>query len=243
MKRIIIMILSLIMIFAFTANIYVCADRNTGDVNYDGEVNNKDVTALFRTVSGCYESPFDAVQASGDELVKPDKTAFEPEKQALADEYYLKMKEQYPEFGQIPRDLLFEHVFIDDEGYFSVEFEFCYGGARTDCSCRFSSPNQTYPEGRWTLHENGFKKFYKTGITMHEMKAIREDLTNQVINYINEYKLANSGVTPDNIMIFLQDYDGKLSICTEWIASVTDQTTKEFGCGDHAHVFGEYVIE
>ena len=50
-------------------------------------------------------------------------------------------------------------------------------------------------------------------------------------------------VKTGGILIFLQDYDGKLSICTEWIAKVTEQTTMQFGCGDHAHVFAEYVIE
>ena len=74
------------------------------------------------------------------------------------------------------------------------------------------------------------------------MKAIREDLAKQVIDYIEEYKLENK-VTPDKLLIFCQDYDGKLSFCTEWIANVTDQTTKEVGCFDHEHVFGEYVIE
>ncbi|MBQ7699825.1 MAG: hypothetical protein IJT49_05735 [Clostridia bacterium] len=190
----------------------------------------------------CWDYPFEVVvPASGDELVKPDKTVFTPDKQALADEYYLKMKELYPEFGQIPRDMLLEYVFIWEDGYFTVEFEFCYGGAQTDCRCRFST-SPKYPEGCWTLQENGFKKFYQTGITAAEMKKIREDLAKQVIDYINEYKLENK-VTPDKLLIFCQDYDGKLSICTEWIAKVTEQTTTQFGCFDHAHVFGEYVIE
>lgn len=205
-------------------------------------------TVKGRLIEGTYENmcwdyPFEVViPASGDELVKPDKTVFTPDKQALADEYYLKMKELYPEFGQIPRDMLFEYVFIGEEGFFTVEFEFCYGGAQTDCRCRFST-SPKYPEGRWTLYENGFKKFYQTGITAEEMKAIRIDLAGQVIDYINEYNLENAGVTPDGILIFLQDYQGKLSVCTEWIAKVTDQTTMQFGCGDHAHVFAEYVIE
>ena len=257
MKKIIVIILSLIMIFALTASVYVYAQKNVCDVNSDGEVNNKDVvelfrhvsseavqtkaagddydingdgsvdnkdvTALFRTVSGksmyegsypvylcvtdgkstvypdaymvgesvydddikgwicaegpgadiaenvpvlsydgsdldivwhsagtetkvsswlynsrqelndineflktapaglyrfvltftvkgrfvegtyenmCWDYPFEVVvPASGDELVKPDKTVFTPDKQAIADEYYLKMKELYPEFG------------------------------------------------------------------------------------------------------------------------------------------------
>ena len=189
----------------------------------------------------CWDYPFDvAVPASGDEFVKPEKTVFTPDKQALADEYYLKMKELYPEFGQIPRDMLFEYVFIWEDG-FTVEFEFCYGGVQTDCRCRFST-SPKYPEGHWDLYENGFKKFYQTGITAEEMKAIREYLANQVIAYINEYKLENK-VTPEKLLIFCQDYQGKLSICTEWIARVTEQTTKEFGCFDHEHVFGEYVIE
>lgn len=68
----------------------------------------------------------------------------------------------------------------------------------------------------------------------------REELAKQIQSQIDEYKLQQS----DELLecIFWQDEDGGLYLCAEHIACVTDKTTKQFGCGDHAHLFGRVKV-
>ena len=68
----------------------------------------------------------------------------------------------------------------------------------------------------------------------------RDELAKQIQSQIDEYKLQQS----DELLecIFWQDEDGGLYLCAEHIACVTDKTTKQFGCGDHAHLFGKVKI-
>jgi len=37
--------------------------------------------------------------------------------------------------------------------------------------------------------------------------------------------------------------DGRLCASSEFIAYVGDHTLKEYGCGDHAHIFGNVIVE
>ncbi|MBQ1520561.1 MAG: hypothetical protein IIZ56_03700, partial [Clostridia bacterium] len=78
------------------------------------------ITLIFALLlTACTSSaPSPAASASA---VRPEKFELTEKEQELADRYYELLKEQYPEFAAIPRELLKERVFIGEE-YFDVSF-------------------------------------------------------------------------------------------------------------------------
>lgn len=176
------------------------------------------------------------------EPARPQKEAVSAEDQALLDRYYAEMKQKYPEFGAIPREMLVEQVRYNEGIFQGVTFAFYFGGFRTGCQCIYSVSDSLVNDG-WRLHENSFKKYYNTVFPETTAAEIRNTLTAQIREYIDANKLDGSGLTEDSLYLYWQDNDGKLCVETEYIASVTPETTTNYGCWDHAHIFGRVYVE
>lgn len=174
---------------------------------------------------------------------QPEHTA---EEQAIIDKYYQEMCGQYPSFASIPRENLREIYYRSAESeYFDVRFQFCLGGVGTGCECRFAT-SPRYPEGKWDIDENEFSRFYDRTMTGEQMADIRHRLYEGVESYYDRNHLKNkdgSELTEDSIYLVWQYRDGKFYASTEQIGYVTLLTVKKYGCGDHAHVFGNVEID
>lgn len=184
-----------------------------------------------------------APQASGSgnsNIACPEKEELSPEMQALADRYYEELKDNYPEFYAIPRELLSEYVCSDD--YLTVAFGFCLGGYATEYNCEFST-SPAYPDGHWDMFGEEFSPFSNCVLTADEVAEIKTMLFDSISAYIGEYRLDPRELSAETVRLTWNVIDGKLYACTEEIAAVTDETTREFGCGDHAHVFGKVLVE
>ena len=174
---------------------------------------------------------------------QPEHTA---EEQAIIDKYYQEMCAQYPSFASIPRENLREIYYKSSESeYFNVMFQFCLGGVGTGCECRFAT-SPRYPEGKWDIEENEFSRFYDRTMTGEQMADIRHCLYEGVKSYYDRNHLKNKDgceLTEDSIYLVWQYRDGKYYASTEQIGYVTLLTTKKYGCGDHAHVFGSVTVD
>lgn len=169
------------------------------------------------------------------------KARYFAEKREILDQYYDQMVVKYPEFGKIPREMLQEDISeeISEDKFFKVSFTFYFGGRPTGCKCTFSREPYS-AEGKWELEENEFKKFYQSGLTEEQMAELEEMAYLQIDAYIEKYKLKRSD---DRMGIYFTVVNGEPCAQSESIADVTPFTTKEFGCGDHAHIFGTVVID
>ncbi len=217
---ILLQLLGILIVFALSG----CADISAADDSAE---------ALSKP--GTYD-----VRTESDQYVTCEKKIYSSEEQAIIDHYYDEMVLKYPEFGMIPREMLREYIYQYE--HLTVSFTFCLGGIPTDCKCTYRTSPRC-PEGEWEIEENVFKKFYHSGLTEKQMNDIRAQLYSQVKEYIDEYNLDKTGVSLENTGIFWGVSDGKPFAGTEYIADVTLFTTKKFGCGDHAHVFGSVILE
>lgn len=174
------------------------------------------------------------------EPIQEEQNDFE---QRIIDRYYEEMVSLYPQFGTIPREMLKEYYYktIDGED-FRVGFIFCFGGIPTDCSCTFST-SPRHPEGEWRVEEDEFSQFYQRGLDEGTMRQIRTYLAKGITEFVDMYHLKKTDLSSENISVYWQIKDGKIYACSEHIAYTTSSTTKMFGCGDHAHVFGKVLVE
>ena len=176
--------------------------------------------------------------ASPDQYITCSKESYSDQEQSLLDHYYDKMLLEFPEFGKIPREMLYEKIIWDNEDM-EVSFTFYFGGRSTDCECTFRK-TKTNPEGEWELKEDAFKKFYQSGLSKAQMEELEAMAAEQIDAYIEKHRLKPS---KDKTGIYFQVVDGEPCVCMECIADVTLFTTKEYGCGDHAHVFGTVILD
>lgn len=190
------------------------------------------------------ETPRYYVSAQRDpsvEYITCKKTQYSAEKQAMLDQYYDQMVLEFPKFGEIPREMLLESVSndISDDKFFEVTFTFCFGGRPTGCRCTFSrEPRAT--QGKWELEEDEFKKFYQSGLTSDQMAELQKMVRSQINERIEKYKLDKND-RPSGMYLYV--VNGEPCAQEESIADVTVLTTKEFGCGDHAHLFGTVILD
>lgn len=168
----------------------------------------------------------------------PEKREMNEEQQQLADKYYLEMTEKYPQFGKIPREMLYEQVQIDSN-YMMVMFTFCLGGIATNCRCYYHS-GEKIPDGEWKADEDGFRIFYGGGISDEIVSEIRSMLEKQTKRYVRSHALKDDG---EYIPLMWIERDGKLYARSELIAHTTLFTFKKYGCGDHAHVFADVIVD
>ena len=177
-----------------------------------------------------------------EEAIAPVKQSYSDEIQAILDEYYQKMLDEYPSWRQIPRRMLREH-YSETNGFVDVEFTFCLGGVNTNCSCRFST-SRIKPEGEWTIWENGFKKFYTSGVTQAQMDYIRDRLVAQIEEKIEEKGLIEREPVREYIYPSWHDYNGELFVTAEYIAYYPNVSEDQNGCGiTHEHLFGRILLE
>ena len=177
-----------------------------------------------------------------EEAVAPNKRSYSDEIQAILDEYYQKMLDEYPSWRQIPRRMLRER-YSETNGFVDVEFTFCLGGVGTNCSCRFST-SRIKPEGEWTIWENGFKKFYASGVTQAQMDYIRDRLAAQIEEMIEEKGLTEREPVPETIYPYWVDNKGELFVTAEYIAYYPNVSEDQNGCGiTHEHLFGRILLE
>jgi len=177
-----------------------------------------------------------------EEAVAPIKRSYPDEIQAILDEYYQKMLKEFPSWRQIPRRMLREHYF-ETNGFVDVEFTFCLGGVDTDCMCMYSAGSAN-PEGQWTIWENGFKKFYTSGVTQAQMDYIRDRLAAEIEEKIEEKGLIEREPVPEKIRPYWVERDGELFVTAEYIASIPNPPEDLKGCGiDHEHLFGRILLE
>ncbi len=185
---------------------------------------------------------FRLIPVSPEEAVAPIKKTYSDEIQAVLDEYYQKMLEEYPSWEQIPRKMLRE-FYSERNGFVKVEFTFCLGGLNTDCSCEFST-SRIKPEGEWTIRENGFKKFYTSGVTQAQMDDIRDRLAAEIEEMIEEKGLVEREPVRESIYPSWYGYNGELCVRAEYIAYYPNVSEDQKGCGiDHEHLFGRILLE
>lgn len=187
--------------------------------------------------------PLEEPSESAINYVKPVKTAVTAEEQELLDKYYEELLQAHPSFADIPREMLNERIYIDEKRI-SVYFEFYLGGVRTDCRAYLITRlDQDQDKPKWTIKEDEFKKFYKSGLTEEQMNEIKSALASQIQSSIDAYKLQQSNNLKDALNIYWEVENGKFYAMAECIVNVTDETTKTFGCGSHAHLFAKFELE
>ena len=198
-------------------------------------------TAGESSLAGHESSAMGTSSEKSVKLIPAAKRDLTPEEQKIAEDYYAQMIEKYPSFASVPREMLDEFVYQDE--YLSVEFTFCLGGFPTDCSCQFhTSPR--YPDGVWSVEEDAFAQFYTRGLTESELYEIQSSLFQAFRAYAETYKLSfPDTVLPEEIPIFWTVTDGETCAYSEYIASVTPETVRSFGCGDHAHIFASVRLQ
>ena len=198
------------------------------------------ITLIFALLlTACTSSaPSPAASASA---VRPEKFELTEKEQELADRYYELLKEQYPEFAAIPRELLKERVFIGEE-YFDVSFQFCLGGAETNYECTYST-SPAYPEGKWEMFGNDYAQFASRTLSESELESLKNMLYDSMNAWIEDRGLEKGDLSPEDLQLYWAIEDGGLCACAEEIVSVQAQGTTEYGCGDHAHVFGKVLVE
>ena len=177
-----------------------------------------------------------------EEAIAPVKQSYPDEIQAILDEYYQKMLIEYPSWRQIPRRMLREYC-SEHNGFVNVEFTFCLGGVGTHCMCSYSN-GPANPEGHWTIWEDGFKKFYASGVTQAQMDYIRGRLAAQIEEKIEEKGLIEREPVPEKIRPYWVERDGELFVTAEYIASIPNPPEDLKGCGiDHEHLFGRILLK
>ena len=172
-------------------------------------------------------------------IVYPAKMELSEEEQEIADRCYELFKQEYPLFADTPRELIREYVHTDD--YLSVTFIFCLGGYSL-YNCQFSTSPRN-PKGEWSCDDTNCEVFHDKVLTEDQVAAIKSMLFDSVSAYIDEYHLDKGDLSLDKVRIYWQYYNDKLTAEFEQIAYVTADTTKDFGCGDHAHVFGLVQVD
>ena len=227
--------LSLLLLLSLTfAGCGGTAGDTAGDTSTDGSALSTSAQKVVETLR--------LVPTLQEEAVAPVKKTYSDEEQAILDEYYQKMLDEYPSWRQIPRRMLRE-VYDEHNGFVDVEFTFCLGGVNTNCSCRFST-SRIKPEGEWTIWENGFKKFYASGVTQAQMDYIRDRLVAQIEEMIEEKGLTKRDPVPDIVYPSWVDNNGKLFVTAEYIAYYPNVPEDLKGCGiDHEHLFGRILLE
>ena len=187
---------------------------------------------------------FRLVPVSEEEAIAPNKRSYSDEEQAILDEYYRKMLEEYPSWREIPRRMLQEHYDETDDRV-NVSFTFCLGGIGTRCKCRyFSGPN--CPEGGWTIEENGFRKFYSSGVSQEQKDALLDRLAAQIDAMIEEEGYVSNESVRDQIYLSWAERDGELFATSEYIvyyANPPKNTDPDEFVSDHEHLFASIKLE
>ncbi|MBR4769484.1 MAG: hypothetical protein IK090_00970 [Clostridia bacterium] len=184
------------------------------------------------------------IPVTGEEAVAPNKRSYSDEVQAILDEYYRKMLEEYPSWREIPRRMLQEHYDETDDRV-NVSFTFCFGGFTTDCRCSFSS-GPANPEGGWTIEENGFQKYYSAGASQKQINAILERLAMQIEAQIENNGLVAKESVRDNIHPVWRSRDGELYAEAEFIAYYANppkNTDPDEFVSDHEHLFASIKLK
>jgi hypothetical protein len=197
-----------------------------------GKSGSQNTSEIRRDVSG------------GTPLPEAPKHYGSEEDRALADKCYEEMKTVFPEFAKIPRRQLAETVTRND-GYFTVSFRFWLGGTQTMDRCTFST-GPRFPDGRWSYPDDSLREYYGFDFTEEEMKQIRSMLLPQIREFLKENKLSeadNYPLSEETLDINWTVADGRLIAVSEYIGYVTPETKKQFGCGDHAHIFANVFVD
>ena len=236
-KQLISLCLILVLICSFILSFAGCggaAGDTAGDTSADGSVLSTSAQKDLETLR--------VIPTLQEEAVAPVKKTYSDEEQAILDEYYQKMLIEFPSWRQIPRKMLRE-FYSERNGFVDVKFTFCLGGLNTDCSCEFST-SRIKPEGKWTIRENGFKKFYTSGVTQAQMDYIRDRLAAQIEEMIEEKGLIEREPVRESIYPSWYGYNGELCVRAEYIAYYPNVSEDQKGCGiGHEHLFGRIPLE
>ena len=174
--------------------------------------------------------------------VKPPDATLTEEDKAILDEYYEKMIEQFPSWGEIPREMLRESCSRPDDEL-TVRFCFYLGGLFTGCECVFRSSFDS--EGSWKLTENGFRKYYACGVSREEMDDLLDRLVAQIEKAVEDRDLVARDPIRDSIFPRWYDENGVLSIRAEYIAYYPESIAVAPGVfpTDHEHLFATVVLD
>lgn len=226
-KKILCMFCSALLLVSMTLSLVACGGK-TG-TSQEKPSQNSQPREVTVQVPGNSRNPASPV-------IKADKRLLDEAQQKIADHYYELMKERYPAFGEIPREMLDEFVYEGD--YLSVSFTFCLGGEPTNYRCEFST-SPLHPEGKWDICGEQYALFAGCALTEADLSAINAMLAQSMKTWAKERYL--DGAEPGNL--YWSVVDGKLYAFAEAIGDVTEEATETFGCGDHAHIFGEVLVE
>ena len=230
-KRLVPLFLILVLICSFILSFAGC-----------GGATGENTTSSGTSTDGA--ETFRLIPTSPEEAVAPEKKTYPDEIQAVLDEYYQKMLEEYPSWNQIPRKMLREY-YSETNGYVNVRFTFCLGGIGTRCVCRYLS-GPANPEGSWMIQENGFKKFYTSGISQEQKDALLDRLAAQIDAKIEEGDYVPKESARDQIHLSWEERDGELFATSEFIVHYAnppkDTDPDEFE-SDHEHLFGRIRLE
>ena len=172
---------------------------------------------------------------------KPNQAEHTEEEQKLLDRYYSEMVEKYPQFKEIPRDMLWESVWRSGD-FSEVTFAFCLGGAATGCECQFRTSKKN-PDGEWTVTENEFRQFYTSGLSEELVSTIKTQISDGILSCAKANHLELKTEAGTEQYFTWEIIDGKFYASAEAIGNCTPLTLKKFGCGDHAHIFARIRVE
>ena len=173
--------------------------------------------------------------------IKPPQKDHTPEEEQTIDYYYGELIRLYPRLAVIPREML--RTSVDMGEYPRVKFAFYFGGLRTECEFIFSS-GPAIPEGHWRISEDEFSQYYGRGLTEEQMDGICSAIIQSIGKFVEEKKLDGSDLSVDECAFYWQvTKEEQIFLTAEYIASKTPQTTKNLGCGDHAHDFARALVD
>ena len=165
------------------------------------------------TTSGTDAQTITAVSVvSYPEAALPSSDALDAEKTAFAETAYAKLCEKYPEFRDLPENLL-KRVYKESDTRRSVRFVFCVGGVETDEAYEYVVSN--FGRGDYVSMSRDEGEIFKgrtVCISQRDADALTDFLIDAIREKLDRYGLEKKGDFPDNVS-FRWGKDGGERIC------------------------------
>ena len=165
------------------------------------------------TTSGTDARAITAVSVvSYPEAALPASDALDAEKTAFAETAYAKLCEEYPEFRDLPENLL-KRVYKESDTRRSVRFVFCVGGVETDEAYEYVVSN--FGRGDYVSMNRDEGEIFKgrtVCISQRDADALTGFLIDAIREKLDKYGLEKKGDFPDTVS-FRWGKDGGERIC------------------------------
>ena len=165
------------------------------------------------TTSGTDARAITAVSVvSYPEAALPSSDWLDAEKTAFAETAYAKLCEEYPEFRDLPENLL-KRVYKESDTRRSVRFVFCVGGVETDEAYEYVVSN--FGRGDYVSMSRDEGEIFKgrtVCISQRDADALTDFLIDAIREKLDRYGLEKKGDFPDTVS-FRWGKDGGERIC------------------------------